>query len=115
MTMAYDVRTNRLRRKEAVGMDELVREFIKEMRLSSGVNRLRVAEAWNAVSGASRYTLGVNFDKGVMYCTISSSVVRNQLYFQRDSLVKSLNEHLGNDPLFVCEWDGPVVKSLILR
>lgn len=96
-------------------MDELVREFIKEMRLSSGVNRMRVAEAWNAVSGAARYTLGVSFDKGTIYCTISSSVVRNQLYFQKEALVRSLNEHLQNDSLFVRECDGPIVKNLIFR
>lgn len=113
--MAYDGGTNRLRRKEAVAMDELVREFIKEMRLSSGVNRRRISEAWNVVSGAARYTLGVNFDKGTIYCTISSSVVRNQLYFQREALLKSLNEYLQNDSLFVREWDGPIVKNLIFR
>lgn len=113
--MAYDGRTNRLRRKEAVAMDELVREFIKEMRLASGVNCRRVAEAWNAVSGAARYTLGVSFDKGTIYCTISSSVVRNQLYFQREALLKSLDEYLKNDSLFVREWDGPIVKNLIFR
>lgn len=113
--MAYDGRTNRLRRKEAVAMDELVREFIKEMRLASGVNCRRVAEAWNAVSGAARYTLGVSFDKGTIYCTISSSVVRNQLYFQREALLKSLDEYLQNDSLFVREWDGPIVKNLIFR
>lgn len=115
MTMAYDGRSNRLRRKEAVGMQELVREFIKEMKLSSGVNARRVTEAWNTVSGASRYTLDVHFDKGILYCTMSSSVVRNQLYFQRDALVSSLNEHLQNDALFVQDWDGPIVRNLILR
>ena len=38
--MAYDGRSNRMRRKEAVGMQELVKEFIKEMKLSSGVNEI---------------------------------------------------------------------------
>ena len=113
--MAYDGRSNRMRRKEAVGMQELVKEFIKEMKLSSGVNGRRVNEAWNVVSGASRYTLSVNFDRGVLYCTISSSVVRNQLYFKREALIRSLNEHLQNDALFVREWDGPIVRNLILR
>ena len=47
--MAYDGRSNRMRRKEAVGMQELVKEFIKEMKLSSGVNGRRVNEAWNVV------------------------------------------------------------------
>ena len=51
--MAYDNNDNRLRRKEAVGMEQLVQDFIREMKITSGVNRQRAVEAWNAVSGAA--------------------------------------------------------------
>lgn len=114
--MAYDGRQNKLRRHEAVGMDELVNQFIRDMKLASGLNRQRAAEAWNTVSGAARYTLDVTFDRGMMICSISSSVVRNQLYFQRDILLARLNEHLASDPLFVSDkQEGPIVRNLILR
>ena len=113
--MAYDSRKNGLRRQEAVAMEELVEQFIKDMKLSSGLGKQRVCEAWTKVSGAGRYTLDVSFDKGVMVCVISSSVVRNQLYFQRDRLLKSLNEHLASDELLAGSVEGDVVKTLILR
>jgi hypothetical protein len=80
------------------------------------LNRQRAAEAWTAVSGAARNTLDVTFDRGIMICSISSSVVRNQLYFQRDVLLEKLNEHLSADSLFVSENNGDkIVKNLILR
>ena len=114
--MAYDPRTNRMRRHEAVGMDELVKEFIREMRLSAGLNRQRIEEAWAKVSGAGMYTLDIRYDKGVLYCTINSSMVRNQLYFQKDVLLQKINEHLKNDEMFVRDGiEGDVVKNLILR
>jgi poly(A) polymerase Pap1 len=113
--MAYDSRKNGLRRQEAVGMEELVTQFIRDMKLSSGLGKQRACEAWAKVSGAGRYTLDVSFDKGVMVCVISSSVVRNQLYFQRDRLLKSLNEHLASDELLAGSVEGDVVKTLILR
>lgn len=115
--MSYDGRGNRLRRQEAVGMDELVRQFIREMRLSAGLNRQRIEEVWNEVSGASRYTLGVNFANGTLYCTLSSSIVRNQLYFQKDFILKGINEKLKSDELFIWDWDknGDCVKVLVLR
>jgi hypothetical protein len=113
--MAYDSRKNGLRRQEAVGMEELVTQFIRDMKLSSGLGKQRACEAWVKVSGAGRYTLDVSFDKGVMVCVISSSVVRNQLYFQRDRLLKSLNEHLASDELLAGSVEGDVVKTLILR
>ena len=114
-TMAYDSRKNALRRQEAVAMEELVTQFIRDMKLSAGLGKQRACEAWAKVSGAGRYTLDVSFDKGVMVCVISSSVVRNQLYFQRDRLMKSLNEHLASDELLSGSLDGDIVKTLILR
>lgn len=115
--MAYDGRANKMRRQDAVGMDELVKEFIKEMRLSAGLNRQRIEEAWAEVSGAARYTLGVSFTDGSLYCTLSSSIVRNQLYFQKDFILQGINELLKKDELFIWDWEkkGNCVKTLILR
>lgn len=113
--MGYDNRDNRLRRKDAVGMEQLVQDFIREMKISSGVNRQRAAEAWNVVSGASRYTLDVSLDKGVLYVTLNSSMARNQLYFQRDVLRQRINEFLANDELFVSASGSPAVRSIVLK
>ena len=113
--MAYDNRDNRLRRKDAVGMEQLVQDFIREMKIASGVNRQRATEAWNAVSGASRYTLDVSLDKGIMYVTLNSSMARNQLYFQRDALRDKVNEFLDKDELFVKNSSSPAVRSIVLK
>ena len=107
---------NRIRRKEAVGMDELVTQFIREMKLSSGINQQRVTEAWNMVSGASRYTLSVSYVGAVVYVALNSSMARNQLFYQRDVLMKKMNEILAADSLFVGDpKGGPAVRSLILK
>lgn len=112
--MAYDNKVNKLRRKEAVGMEQLVQDFIREMKIASGVNRYRALEAWNEVSGASRYTLDANLDKGTLYVSLNSSMARNQLYFQRDVLVRKMNEFLDADPIFV-KGEGPAVRNIILK
>lgn len=107
---------NRIGRKEAQGMQELISQYIREMKLASGFNRQRVFEAWAEVSGASRYTVDMFFRDGNLYCTISSSVVRNQLYFQRDMLVRKMNEYLDRDDMLVRDaGGGPVVNNLILK
>lgn len=107
---------NRIGRKDAQGMQELVAQYIREMKLTSGFNRQRIFEAWDAVSGASRYTIDRFFRDGMLYVTISSSVVRNQLYFQRDVLIQKMNEHLDNDKMLVRDvCEGPFIKNLILK
>ncbi len=113
--MAYDIRQNGLRRQEAVGMDKLVDQFIREMKLASGLKAQRAAEAWRAVSGAGRYTLDVTLNRDIMTCTLSSSVVRNRLYMQRTLLVESLNEYLKNDGLFNADGRKEIIRTLILR
>ncbi len=107
---------NRIGRKDAQGMQELVAQYIREMKLASGFNRQRIFEAWDAVSGASRYTIDRFFRDGMLYCTISSSVVRNQLYFQRDVLVRQMNEYLAKDEMLVRDGKNePLVRNLILK
>ena len=106
---------NRIGRKEAQGMSELIVQYIREMKLSSGFNRQRVFEAWDAVSGASRYAVGRFFRDGVLYCTISSSFVRNRLYFQRDVLLKELNAYLESEGRYIDDGAGQPVKNIVLK
>ena len=107
---------NRIGRKDAQGMQELISLYIREMKLSKGFNCQRVFEAWDVVSGASRYTIDRFFRDGMLYVTISSSVVRNQLYFQRDVILQKMNEYLAEDELFVHDSNGsPAVKTLVLK
>ena len=113
--MAYEHKGNALRRRDAVGMDELVEVFIKDMKLTAGINRQRVIAAWNAVSGAERYTVDVYVKAKVMYCTIGSSMVRNQLYFQKDVLLNRINDYLSSDDMYVKEGDMPYITEIVLR
>lgn len=106
----------RLPRKKALGMDEVVDMYIREMKLSAGLNTQRIFAAWDDVSGAASCTIGKFFRDGRLYITLNSSVVRNQLYFQRAILVGKMNSFLANDTLFV--KDDPKVgyiKELILK
>ena len=115
-SMAYDPKTNKLRRQDALGMEELVSQFVREMKLTSGLNRQRVADAWNQVSGAGRYTLSTTYERGILTCFISSSLVRNQLYFQRDVLLKKINDFLAADNLFTTDSNSEKpVKTLVLK
>ena len=108
---------NRIPRKDAVGMAELVSEYIREMKLTSGLDRQRVFAAWNEVSGASRYTIGLYFRNGMLYCTLSSSMVRSQLYFQKELILKKMNDLLKKDELFSGGKDdgGEYIKELIFK
>ena len=103
-------------RKKALEMSEVVELYIKSMRLGPGLNTRRIFEAWDKVSGASRYTIRRFFRDGKLYITLNSSMVRTQLSFQKDAMVQMINQTLRSDELFV--KDDPKVKfveELILK
>lgn len=106
----------RLTKREPRPMDELIRYYIKSMQLTPALNTQRVFAAWDAVSGAASYTLRRFFRDGILYITVNSSVVRNQLWFQRDALVQGINEFLAKDELFNADKcpEGPV-RQLVLK
>ncbi len=89
-----------MQRKQAVHVEDLVAECIRDFKLSSKMDEQRIFAAWDEASGAERYTVNKAFVKGTLYCTISSSMVRSQLFFQRDIILKSINDILKKDKLF---------------
>lgn len=93
-----------------------MKEVIKENRMDRDLNVHKVSEVWSAVTGAGRYTIDVTYSKGTLYCTLNSSMARNELYFQKDAIVKEINSRLKDEVLFVWDWEkGDFVKNIVLR
>ena len=109
-------RTRFIERKEALTMEKVIDEVIREAKLAQGLNEQRVYAAWDEVSGAAPYTLSRYFRDGRLVVTLASSTVRNFLSFQKDSLVDRMNAWLQRDSLFVKE-EGceDYVKGLFLK
>lgn len=108
-----DYRTTRIERKEAEPMSELISQYIRSMKLTAGLNRQQVFHAWDTVSGAGKYTIGRFYKGGTLYVTISSSVVRSQLWMQRATLVRLVNEELKKDELY--DRSEGFVRDIVLK
>ena len=106
----------RIHRKEAVSMDQVVDRFIKQMKLAAGLNTQRIFAAWDACSGAGPFTLKRFYRGGKLYITLNSSVIRNQLSFQKDTLIEKMNAFLASDELFTSDnHTVGFIQELILR
>ena len=107
---------SRVARKTALPLSELIQEYLRTSKLTSGLNTQRIFAAWDAASGAGRYTIRRFFRDGKLYITVDSSVVRSQLAFQRDTLLAKVNALLAQDELFTrSEGESDTVKELILK
>lgn len=103
-------------RKSAASLGDLMLAMLKTTPLGREMSVRRIYDAWNEVSGAGAYTLRRYYREGKLYITVSSSVVRSQLYMQRDVLREKINARLAADELYLgaSSPDGPV-HELILK
>ena len=105
-----------IHRKEAVSLETVVQQYIKSMKIAAGLNTQRIFAAWDACSGAGPFTLKRFVRGGKLYITLNSSVLRIQLYFQRDVLVEKIYAFLSEDALFTADNKTVnFVQELILK
>lgn len=103
-------------RREPRQMDEIVQQFLKLSGLCDGMNVHRMDIAWDQASGVGPYTLSRSFVNGTYYVTLASSVVRNQLSFRKEDILRTMNDILMADPLFSKDSKtAGFVKKLVLR
>lgn len=70
---------------------------LQENKLQKGIDLVLIKEAWASVmgSGVVSYTNDVQFKNGVLYVTLTSSVLREELSYGKEKIVKLLNEKLN--------------------
>lgn len=89
-----------VRRKDPEPVGDILKAYLRQCRLASGLNNQRIFSAWDDASGAGQYTVKKFFRDGKLYITLSSSVVRSQLSFQKDALIEKINSLLEGDELY---------------
>lgn len=112
--MQESMDSNGLHRKEAMPIGNVLKMFLQANRLVAPHNTHLIFDAWDRASGASKFTLKRFFRDGKLYVTLSSSVIRSQLYFQKDALVEKINAILAEEELFI-PTAAAAVKDIILK
>lgn len=106
----------RIEKKQAVPIGDILKDFIKSNHLTRGINIQKIFDAWDTVSGARDFTIRKFFRDGRLYITVNSSVVRSQLYYQKDLLIEKMNARLSQDRLFSPEDESTGhIRELILK
>ena len=95
------------RKNEEVKLGDLLKNFVGENKLEKGLNQVRVREVWNEQMGLAikKYTTGMQLKNETLFVQLSSSVLREELGYGKEKIIRILNEELGDE----------VVKKLILR
>jgi|TARA_B100001146_G_scaffold149791_1_gene131600 hypothetical protein len=88
-------------------IDSLIKFFIKENNLGNGLETVEVKDLWYKLmkNGIANYTTDINLKNGTLYIKLKSSVLREELSYGKEKIVKLLNEKLKKD----------LIKKIVLR
>ena len=95
------------RNNEHISISEALKDFVSDNKLQKGLDKVNVRDVWNSQMGPAieKYTTAIKLDRDVLYVQLSSSVLREELSYGKEKIVKMLNEELGKE----------LVKKLVLR
>ena len=80
-----------------MSISDALKEFVSDNKLQKGLDKVHVREVWNSQMGPAiqKYTTAIKLEKDVLYVQLSSSVLREELSYGKEKIVKMLNEELG--------------------
>ena len=81
------------------GISDIVKRIMVTSNLQPGIDKVDVAQAWKDMmgNGVNSYTNGVILKNGTLFVQLTSSVLREELSYGKDKIIKILNEHLGRE------------------
>lgn len=92
---------------EEQSIQDVLKNFISHNKLQGGIDKIEVKEVWFRLmgNGVANYTEEVELRKETLYVKLSSAVLREELMFGREKIIKMINQEIGKE----------VVKTLVLR
>jgi predicted nucleic acid-binding Zn ribbon protein len=87
------------RENDSFSIEDLMNSFIKENNLSKGMQKIKVKETWNRMMGpgVSNHTSSVKLQNKTLIIQLNSSVLREELSYGKDKIIKMMNEEIGED------------------
>jgi hypothetical protein len=88
-------------------IDSLIKFFLKENNLENGLENVKIRDLWHELmkNGVANYTTDINLKNGTLYVKLKSSVLREELSYGKEKIVKLLNEKLKKN----------LIKKIVLR
>ncbi len=95
------------RMNENMKLSEALESFVSTNKLQKGLDKVNVKDVWNDKMGPGivKYTTAIKLEGSTLYIQLSSSVLREELSYGREKIIKMLNEALKKD----------LITKLVLR
>ncbi len=96
-----------MRKRNTESLRDIIGQVLKNNHLDKKLNDKHLLDAWPKILGENikQYTTDLIIKNRVLYVTLSSSVLRHDLFLSREEIKNSLNREVGAE----------VIKEIIFR
>ena len=90
------------RHSNSRSIKEILGEIINQPVYSKGINDVLVVKAWTEVLGQSimHITTNIYIKEKILFVSLNSSVIRNELYLNKKKIISSINEYVGSNVIY---------------
>ena len=88
-----------MKRENNATFGEVLKLWIDENRLQTNLHETKIRTLWATTMGKTiaTYTSNISVRKNVLYLTILSAPLRQELAFSKDKIKKKMNDELGEE------------------
>lgn len=96
-----------MKRTHPKTIGEILEEFFQRPHVARKLAEGHLPDYWQEIVGlrVAAATTDLRLENGILYICVSSGVIRQELFFQRDMLVAKLNARAGHN----------IVRSIVVR
>ena len=78
-------------------LGEVIRKLMKNPKLSEKLDKLDAIDVWEEMIGIQlcKYITEQKIYKGILYVTLKSAVVRNELSYKKSEFISQINRKVG--------------------
>ena len=89
------------KKKNPVSVKNVIDKILLNKKLNNGLLELRIKDAWKNVMGKNinTYTTNIKLNKEIIFVKLSSAPLKNELVYRADTIVKLLNNELGQEKI----------------
>ena len=87
------------RENDSFSIEDLMQLFIKENNLTKGMQKIKIEETWIKMMGpgVATHTTSVKLQNKTLVIQLNSSVLREELSYGKDKIIKMMNEEIGEE------------------
>ena len=87
------------KKKNPVSVKNVIDKILLNKKLNNGLLEIRIKDAWKNVMGKNinTFTTNITLNKQIIFVKLSSAPLKNELVYRADTIIKLLNNELGQE------------------